>query len=213
MNRRMLAWLYALLKPLPLTLAAIGYGAAYGVKTLSLFAPYAASWYWLVVLTGICQTLLAWHESSGTHDDPIDDPLLKELSQLRGKIATRVARIPTQIMKTEIPQLVQQLDQEIIPRFKALAVRHDQLGQELAAYRNPRDRRIKPSPPVLRELQQLYERQENVMKGIVQEVADIDATLSGFSQEGDEQHIVLSMQGWKKNLGTRWETLKELLDQ
>jgi hypothetical protein len=50
------------------------------------------------------------------------------------------------------------------------------------------------------------------MKGMVQEVADIDATLTGFTQEDDETYLVAAMQAWKKNLGTRWDTLKELLE-
>lgn len=213
MKSRVLIWLSSLLKPLPLTIGAIGYGSVLGVKALPLFAPYAASWYWLLILTGVCQSLLALHESYRDRDKPIEDAFLKELLDLRGKLAVRVGKVPTQVMKTEIPQLVTQLDQEILPRVKALALRHHELGEELATYQNPQYGRIKPSPPVLRELEQLYEKQEEVMRGIVQEVTDIDATLSGFIQEGDEKQLVLSMQAWKKSLGSRWETLKELLEQ
>ena len=50
------------------------------------------------------------------------------------------------------------------------------------------------------------------MRGIVQEVTDIDATLLGFIQEGDEKQLVASMQAWKQSLGSRWESLKELLE-
>lgn len=206
-------WLRSLLKPFPLGIGAVGYGAAIGVKTLPLFAPYAASWHWLLILAGVCHGLLAWHEGHRDEADDIDDPWLAELIRLRGNIAARVETMPTQTMKTEMPQLLEELDHEILPRLKALAVRHRQLGAELDAYRNPDDRRIKPSPPVLRDLQHLYDTQEDVMKGIVQEVADIDATLSGFIQEGDEKQIVRSMQAWKTNLGTRWHTLKELLER
>jgi hypothetical protein len=213
MKSRALAWLSSLFKPLPLTIGAIGYGSVLGVKTLPLFAPYAASWYWLLIFTGVCQSLLALHESYRNRDAPIEDAFFNELIDLRGKIAVRLGRVPTQVMKAEIPQLVTQLDQEILPRVKALALRHRELGAELATYQNPQYGRIKPSPPVLRELQQLYEKQEEVMKGIVQEVADIDATLSGFIQEGDEKQLVASMQAWKESLGSRWESLKELLEQ
>jgi hypothetical protein len=206
-------WLTALLKPLPLAIGAIGYGVAVAVKTLPLFAPYATSWHWLLILTAVCHALLAFHESHRSQGAAVDDPLVGALLRLRGRIAARGEHIGTQAMRVEIPQLVSQLDQEILPRLQALAVRHRQLGAELAAYRNPRDGRIKPSPPVLRDLQQLYERQEVVMRGMVQEVADIDATLAGFTQEGDEQSLVLAMQAWKKNLAARWESLKELLDQ
>jgi len=207
------AWLTALLKPLPLAIGTFGYGAAVAVKTLPLFAPYAASWHWLLILSVGCHALLAFHESRRIQGEAIDDPLVGALLRLRGRIAARGEHIGTQTMRVEIPQLVSQLDQEILPRLQALAVRHRQLGAELAAYRNPRDGRIKPSAPVLRELQQLYERQETVMQGMVQEVADIDATLAGFTQEGDEQSLVSAMQAWKKNLTARWESLKELLEQ
>lgn len=207
------AWLSSLLKPLPLTIGIIGYGAVVGVLTLPLLAAYAASWHWLLLLTAGCQALLAFHESRRQQDVTRDDPLVNALLVLRGKIAARGETIGTQVMRLEIPQLVSQLDQEILPRLRALAARHHQLGQELAAYYNPRDGRIKPSPPVLRDLQQLHERQAAVMQGMVQEVADIDATLTGFTQEGDEQSLVLAMQAWKKNLATRWESLKEVLEQ
>jgi hypothetical protein len=213
MKEPMLAWLASLRKPLPLTVGVIGYGAAIAVQVLPLFAPYAASGYWPLIITGACHGLLAFHESHRQQEAAIDDPLVAELTTLRGRIASRGETIATQVMRMEIPQLVYQLDQEILPRLRALAIRHHQLGSELAAYRNPQDGRIKPSPPVLRELQQLYERQEAVMQGMVQEVADIDATLAGFTQEGDEKSLVSAMQAWKKNLGIRWETLKELLEQ
>ena len=213
MKDRILAWLSSLLKPLPLTIAAIGYGSVIGVREIPFFTPYAASWYWLLILTGVCHSLLALQESYRNTLEQIQDQFLDELVNLRGKIAARAEKIPTQVMKTEIPQLVEQLDQEILPRLKALAIRHRQLGEEISTYKNPQQGRIKPSASVLRELEQLYEKQEELMQGIVQEVADIDATLSGFSQEGDEKQMVLSMQAWKKNLGSRWETLKELLEQ
>jgi hypothetical protein len=207
------AWLASLLKPLPLTVGIIGYGATVAVTTLPLLAAYAASWHWLLLLTAGCQALLVFHEGLRRQDVTADDPLVNALLTLRGRIAARGETIGTQVMRLEIPQLLAQLDQEILPRLRALAARHHQLGRELAAYRNPRDGRIKPSPPVLRELQQLHERQAAVMQGMVQEVADIDATLAGFIQEGDEGSLVLAMQAWKKNLGARWETLKELLEQ
>jgi hypothetical protein len=213
MKDHILAWLAALLRPLPLTVGVIGYGAAIGVKVVPLFAPYAASWHWLLLLTGCCHGLLAFHESRRPRDTEINDQYVEALVKLRGKIAARGQTIATQVMRMEIPQLVSQLDQEILPRLKALAVRHHRLRAELMVYRNPRDGRIKPSAPVLRELEQLYERQETVMRGMVQEVADIDATLAGFTQEGDEKSLVSAMQAWKKNLGARWETLKELLEQ
>ena len=206
------AWLSALLKPLPLTIGALGYGSAIGVKILPLFAPYAASWYWLLILTGFCQSILALHESHRPKGTALKDPFVEELTKLRGKIAARGEKISMPAMQMEISQLIRQLDQELLPRLTALAVRHHHLEEELAAYQNPRHGRIKPSPPVLRELQQLYNRQEAVMKGMVQEVADIDATLTGFTQEDDETYLVAAMQAWKKNLGTRWDTLKELLE-
>jgi hypothetical protein len=213
MSARVRAWLRSLLRPFPLTIGVAGYGSALGVKTLPFLASYAASWYWLLLLAGVCHSLLAWHESYRDEVAESDNPWLGELLRLRGKIAARVETVPTQAMKAEIPQLIAEIDHEILPRLRALAVRHCQLGEELAAYRNPHDRRIKPSPPVLRDLQHLYDAQQAVMKDIVQEVADIDATLSGFMQEGDEQRIVRSMQAWKTSLGARWHTLKELLER
>ncbi len=213
MNGRVRACLFALLQPLPLTLGAIGYGAAILVKELPFFAPYAASWYWLLILTGFCQSMLAWYERFQEMDGAVVDPLLDGMTRLRGKIAGRIEKIPTQAMRIEIPELVNQLDQEVLPRLQLLVVRHHELEKELTAYQNPKPGWVKPSPPVLNELQRVYEKQEEVMSGIMQEMADIDATLAGFTQEGDERQMVLAIQDWKKKLVGRWETLKELLEQ
>jgi hypothetical protein len=187
-----------------------GYGIAIGVKFLPFFASYADSSYWLLILAGGCHGLLAWHAS---YQQKVDDPFLAELTRLRVKIASRIETLPAQAMRTEVPDLVNQLEHEILPRLQALAVKHRQLGAELASYQDPKRGQIKPSAHLLRELERVYEKQKQVMKSTLQEVVDIDATLSGFIQEGDEAHMVLAMQEWKKNLQSRWETLKELLEE
>ncbi len=210
MSSRFFLWISSLVKPLPLAVGVVGYGSAVAVKTLPLFAPYADAWYWLLILAGCCQGLLAWQESFQPSEE---EPLLEELHRLRTKIATRLEQMPTQTMRAEIPVLLNQLELEILPQLQALLVKHRQLGAELASYRNPRRGQIRPSPQILQELERVYEKQKQVMQSTLQEVADIDATLSGFLQEGDEEHMLLAMQEWKKNLHSRWETLQELLEE
>lgn len=209
----LLSWIYSLIKPLPLSVGIIGYGLSLVVRESSFFASYAASWYWLLLLTGFCHALLALFESSQKTVQKVKNPFLEELFALRAKIESRIDRLPAEAMRSEILGLVNQLDDEILPRLKALAIKHHQLSEELTQYRDPKSALIKPSLHVISELQRIYDKQEEVMRGTLQEVADINATLSGFIQDGDEKQIVSSMTEWKENLGNRWKIMQELLEQ
>ena len=213
MISRLSGWAYSLFKPLPLSIGIIGYGSSLAVKEYAYFAPYAASWYWLLILSGVCHTLLALYDSGQKKNQRIENPFLKELIHLRGKIASRIEKLPTESMRTEILELINQMDNEIIPRLKALALKHQQLGEELLTYKDSKRGLIKPSQHVINDLQRIFEKQEEVMRGTLQEVADINATISGFIQEGDDKQMVLSMTEWKENLGTRWKVMQELLEQ
>ncbi|MBI4595091.1 MAG: hypothetical protein HY730_01785 [Candidatus Tectomicrobia bacterium] len=213
MKTLFIRWFISLFKPVPCSLALIGYGSAIAVKELAVLAPYAPSWYWLLLLTGFCHVSLALYESSHRQTERIKSPHLEELMRLRERIETRIEKIPTQVMRAEIPELVNQIDQEIIPRFRELTLRHHELGRELSAYQNAKPGQIKPSPPVLKELHRVYEKQQEAMKATLQEMADIDGTLTAFIQEGNENQIVLPMTQWKENLGSQWKILQELLEQ
>jgi hypothetical protein len=46
---------------------------------------------------------------------------------------------------------------------------------------------------MLRELESLFGRQQGIITEVVQQVVDLDASLSGLIQEGDERGLMTSV--------------------
>jgi hypothetical protein len=51
-------------------------------------------------------------------------------------------------------------------------------------------------------------RQRGVIEGVVQQVVDLDASLSGLIQERDERGVMTSVQEWNARIGDRWRALR-----
>jgi DNA-binding transcriptional LysR family regulator len=106
--------------------------------------------------------------------------------------------------------LLARLDQEILPELRRLVDKHQQLAQELQAYRDERGGRLRPSAQTLSELEHLFARQQAAIEGVVQQVVDLDANLSGLIQEGDERDIAISIKEWNTRINERWRALREI---
>jgi hypothetical protein len=207
------AWLCALVQPWTLAVPLIGYAVAILVATLPAFSSYSRGWMLLIIITVICQVLLVVAEVRGRRQDspvPDVDPMLAEVSEVRTRIGQKIAALPGDALKSGLPALLTRLDQEILPELRRLIGKHQQLGQELRAYRGERRGRLRPSATTLRELENLYARQQGVIEGVVQQVVDLDASLSGLVQEGDERGIMASVQEWNARISERWRALREM---
>jgi hypothetical protein len=69
---------------------------------------------------------------------------------------------------------------------------------------------MRPSAQTLRELESLFGRQQGIITEVVQQVVDLDASLSGLIQEGDERGIMTSVQEWNAHISERWRELREM---
>jgi hypothetical protein len=212
MSSRM-TWLHALFRPWTLAVAAIGYGAAILVAVLPALATYAEGWPLLIILTVTCQSLLVLADiRGGRHGGLIRDadPLLAEVSEVRARIGQKIEALPGDALKSGLPALLTRLDQEILPELRRLVGKHHQLAQELRTYRGEQGRRLRPSAQTLRELENLFARQQGLIEGVVQQVVDLDASLSGLIQEGDERGIMTSVEEWNGRISERWRALREM---
>jgi hypothetical protein len=208
-----MTWIHALFRPWTLAVALIGYAAALLVATLPALAAYAGGWPLLMIFTVICQFLLVLAEVRGSgHGLAVydADPLLTEVSEVRTRIGQKIEALPGDALKSGLPALLTRLDQEILPELRRLVGKHQQLAQELRTYRGEQGRRLRPSAQTLRELEDLFARQQRVIEGVVQQVVDLDASLSGLIQEGDERGIMTSVQEWNAHISERWRALREM---
>jgi hypothetical protein len=207
-----MTWLGALCRPWTLAVALIGYAAALLVATLPALAPYAGGWPLLIILTVSCQLLLVLADvRGGGRRSPVpDDPLMAEMAEVRARIGQKIAALPGDALKSGLPALLARLDQEVLPELRRLVGKHQQLAQELQAYGGERGGRRRPSAQTLSELEHLFARQQAAIEGVVQQVVDLDASLSGLIQEGDERGSVTSIKEWNTRINERWRALREM---
>jgi hypothetical protein len=208
-----MTWLHAFFRPWTLTVALIGYAAAILVATWPALAPYAGGWLLLVILTALCQLLLVLTEVRGSrHGLSVHhaDPILAQVSEMRARIGQKIEALPGDALKSGLPALLMRLDQEILPELRRLVSKNQQLGRELRAYRGERGGQLRPSAQTLRELESLFGRQQGIITEVVQQVVDLDASLSGLIQEGDERGIMTSVQEWNAHISERWRALREM---
>jgi len=141
---------------------------------------------------------------------PYVDPILAQVSDVRARIGQKIEALPGDALKSGLPTLLTRLDQEILPELRRLVAKNQQLGRELQDYRGERGERLRPSAPTLHELESLFARQKGIITEVVQQVVDLDASLSGLIQEGNERGIMASVQEWNAHIGERWRALREM---
>jgi hypothetical protein len=208
-----MTWLRALYQPWTLGVALVGYSSAVLVATWPGLGSYAGGWPLLVALTVICQALMVLVDlRSGTLEASVhdSDTLLAEVYEVRSRIGRKIEAIPGDALKSGLPALLGRLDQEILPELRRLVGKNQQLEQELRAYRGSQRGRLRPSEKTLRELEDLHARQRTAIDEVVQQIVDLDASLSGLIQEGDERGIITSVQEWNARISERWRALREM---
>ena len=206
-------WVHALLRPWPLAVGGVGYAAAALTAILPLLDAYAEGWPLVVVLTAMCQLLLAVREVYADREvanGHLADPLLAEVAEVRDRIAGKIEVVPGDALKGGLPTLLARLDAEVLPELHRLVGKHHQLAQELRAYHGEGGRRLRPSEKTLQELEDLFRRQQAVIQGVVQQIVDLDAGLSGLIQEGDAGGIMASAREWNERISERWKALRSL---
>jgi hypothetical protein len=62
----------------------------------------------------------------------------------------------------------------------------------------------------LHKLESLFARQRRIIIEVVQQVIELDASLLGLIQEGDEHGIMTSVQEWNAYIGERWHALRKI---
>jgi hypothetical protein len=129
---------------------------------------------------------------------------------MRTRVGQKIEAMPGDALKSGLPALLMRLDQEILPELRRLVSKNQQLGRELRAYRGERGGQLRPSAQMLRELESLFARQQGIITEVVQQVVDLNASLSGLIQEGDERGIMTSVQEWNAHSSERWRALREM---
>ena len=62
----------------------------------------------------------------------------------------------------------------------------------------------------MHKLESLFARQRRIIIEVVQQVVELDASLLGLTQEGDEHGIMTSVQEWNAHIGERWRALRKI---
>lgn len=142
----------------------------------------------------------------------VKDADLEAVLRLRREMGARLAALPPDSPTTRgLSDLLAQMDRELIPSLAELVAKRQAVGRRLAEYSQPQSGRLRPDEAILRRLRSLYERQNEAVRAVVQQVVDMDAALLGLIEEGDETRLADQVQEWAQEVNLRWQSLAEVL--
>ncbi|MBI4492238.1 MAG: hypothetical protein HY690_05540 [Chloroflexi bacterium] len=202
------------LRPPATLVGGLGLAATVAVLVLPPLSAYAPAWYLLLGLTLVCYVLLA--ASQSRRPPPalprVKDPDLDTVLRLRREMAARLASAPAESYLTHgLSSLLDQLDRELIPSLATLVARRQELGRRLAEYADARRGTLRPDEATLARLHAIYQRQNQAVREVVQQVVNMDAALLGLIEEGDQARIASQVQDWAQEIQVRWQSVAEVL--
>jgi hypothetical protein len=175
---------------------------------------YRDGWAVLAGLTLVCWLLLAAGQSgTGQLVASAGSQELSAVARMRAEMVEQVHGLPEgHPLKRDFPDVLERLDTEILPRLAQLVTKHAELEQRLGGW-SAANATVKPDAATLGRLQGLRDRQARVISDLVQQVANMDASLLGLIQEGDEQHMVGQVRQWAEEMEFRWQGMAEVLGE
>lgn len=190
---------------------------------------YASSWYWLlipaVILHGL-YVLSAYNDPaklakirdrrSGQDEIKLDSTRLAYLADVQKRreiIDQRISQVKgLPAFGAEISSSVAELDR-LIPEVETLLKRNQRLEGDIKRL-DSAGATARPSQESLKELQDLYGRQWDVIKRVTAEIATLDANLAVVVNQVDSQEDSAALEAeakqWNTKLGYWKESIREV---
>ncbi|MCX7602308.1 MAG: hypothetical protein N2Z75_10275 [Meiothermus sp.] len=197
-------------RPPAIWILLLGLGVVAAMLFVQALEPYRPAW-----PVPLFITLLAWLAMSATQFErraPLiqDDPLLKKALERRNALAREAAMLEAPTFRRQVEDVLQQVDQSILPEFERRLARYRTLESSLAEQRRGRGPLVGASPATLKNLQQLSAAQQEALQGLLTKLSDMVANLMGLSHSSEDPETLRRARALAEDMATYWEASAEV---
>ncbi|GEM82327.1 MAG: hypothetical protein KatS3mg074_331 [Meiothermus sp.] len=189
----------------------LGLGVVAALLFVQALEPYRTAW-----PVPLFITLLAWLAMSATQLEhrlaPAieDDPLMKKALERRNALAREIGLLEAPSFRRQVEDVLQQVDQDILPEFERRLARYRILESSLADQRKGRGPLVGASPATLKNLQQLSAAQQEALQGLLTKLSDMVANLIGLSHSTEDPETLRRARSLAEDMATYWEASAEV---
>ncbi|WP_299432742.1 hypothetical protein [uncultured Meiothermus sp.] len=198
-------------KPPAVWILAAGLAVVAAMLFVQSLEPYRSAWPIPFFIT-----LLAWTAMSATQVEnrvaPAihDDPLMRKALERRDALAREVALLEAPSFRRQAEDVLQQVDQDILPEFMRRLARYRALESALAYHRTGRGPLVGASPDTIGNLKQLSVAQQEALQGLLTRLSDMVANLMGLSHSTDDPETLRRARALAEDMATYWESSSEV---
>ncbi len=168
---------------------------------------FRAPWLLLVGVAAYALSVLAYRVDTCPEARPllsIRRSMAERLAELRAApYSSRSALIPV------LAEAVRHMDTHLVPTFRGIVERHDDLSRHLVLYES--GKMSAPDPENLDRLRRIYARQQEALDACVRQAANAYATLIALLQEADDAGVIEQARLWTSDLNDIYDGLAEVL--
>jgi DNA-binding CsgD family transcriptional regulator len=142
-------------------------------------------------------------------------PATRQLLNIRRSMADRLAELQSADRGSRSPlvsvvaEAVRHMDSQLVPTFRSIVVRHQDLDRHLQQYES--GKLTPPDPENLERLHRIYDHQQEAIDSCVRQAANAYATLIALVQAADEAGAAKQATMWATDLGDIYDGLSEVL--
>ncbi len=198
-------------RPPAIWILLLGLGVVAALLFVQGLEPYRTAW-----PVPLFITLLAWLAMSATQLErrlaPAieDDPLMKKALERRNALAREIGLLEAPSFRRQVEDVLQQVDQDILPEFERRLARYRALEASLADQRKGRGPLVGASPTTLKNLQQLSAAQQEALQGLLTKLSDMVANLMGLSHSTEDPETLRRARSLAEDMATYWEASAEV---
>ncbi len=192
----------------------VGLGVVFALLFVAALEPYRSAW-----PVPLFITLLAWLAMSATQLEnrvaPLiqDDPLMHKALERRDALAREIALLEAPSFRRQVEDVLQQVDQDILPEFERRLARHRTLEAALADHRKGRGPLVGASPATIGNLRQLSTAQQEALQGLLTKLSDMVANLIGLSHSTEDPETLRRAKALAEDMATYWEASAEVFSE
>lgn len=139
----------------------------------------------------------------------VDDPNVRQAIALRNRIATYRPRAEELGAARVIDRFLTTVDTVTVPELGRLAISHRHVRDRLRGYERAA---VRPDAATLGRLQTLADRQRTAIAGVLQQLANSDASIVGALETGDTSRLTDEINLAADELQRQWEASRELYE-
>lgn len=198
-------------RPPAIWILLLGLGVVAALLFVESLEPYRPAWPFPLFIT-----LLAWLAMSATQIEHRvatviqDDPLMRKALERRDALAREMGSLEASNFRRQVEDVLQQVDQGILPEFERRLARYRILESSLAEQRKGRGPLVGASPATLKNLQQLSAAQQEALQGLLTKLSDMVANLMGLSHSTEDPETLRRAKALAEDMATYWEASAEV---